>query len=316
MSFSYLKELALDSKVITKDSLVPSLELGLSEAAINGNPDTTILAQLIDALSAWDGFAKKEYSAPSLYYILRSMTPDTINFATTSGIDSIDRIVLMNSLLAAKSFMINNFGTVDKPWGEIHGILRNNIWYPLNGGTTAKDNMDANRLVNGNIDSFFRINVDRGNQFMIIIRLKSGEEPQAWVMKPYGQSSDPDSPHFDDMTELYASDSLRPTWFSEDAFTANAESIETASCESVTKTNEKELQDEISIYPNPTTGLVRIKGRNIHKISIVDLTGKIVDTYQASKYIETIDLRNKSKGIYLLSVVLQGKTYVEKIILK
>ena len=316
MSFKYLKNLALDSKILTKDSLVPALQLGLSEAIANGNPDTLILSQLVDALANWDGFAKKEYQAPSLYYILRQMTPDTISFSRFSKIDSADRAVLMTSLTAAKNFMINNYGTVEIPWGEIHGISRNGVWYPLNGGTTAKDNMDANRLVNGDIDSLNRISVDRGNEFTMIIRLKNGEAPQAFIMKPYGQSTDTSSPHFSDLTELYSSDSLRPTFFTEAEFTANAESIETVSCESTVFSQEPTETESVSVFPNPTTGILTVEASDAVSISVIDITGKIIRDIRAENKTTIIDLRETAKGIYFVRVSAANNSVTRKIILK
>jgi uncharacterized repeat protein (TIGR01451 family) len=68
----------------------------------------------------------------------------------------------------------------------------------------------------------------------------------------------------------------------------------------------------IKIYPNPTTGIINIKAENIKRVEILDMNGKII--YSDKKNI--IDLSKKVKGIYFIKITTQKEVVVKKIILE
>ena len=51
-----------------------------------------------------------------------------------------------------------------------------------------------------------------GNSFVKVIEF--GPQPVARSVLVFGQSGDPDSPHYGDQTEIYASKGFKPAWFS------------------------------------------------------------------------------------------------------
>lgn len=61
----------------------------------------------------------------------------------------------------------------------------------------------------------------------------------------------------------------------------------------------------ISIYPNPTNGVVNLDfaGRNIRKVKVIDLMGKIMNEKTNLNQFETIDLSGFENGLYF--IVLQ-----------
>lgn len=83
---------------------------------------------------------------------------------------------------------------------------------------------------------------------------------------------------------------------------------------SSTKTNiEWGSEQETSIYPNPTNGVVNIKSSNSKNTTeIYNLLGeKIISTDN-----ERIDLSNYQKGVYIIRVSTSNGTYSQKLILK
>ncbi len=75
-------------------------------------------------------------------------------------------------------------------------------------------------------------------------------------------------------------------------------------------------KEEISIYPNPTNGIINITldvdiNRDVY-ISILDATGRLIRTIKTDSQVYTMDITGESAGIYFIKI---GNA-VEKIILK
>ena len=68
-----------------------------------------------------------------------------------------------------------------------------------------------------------------------------------------------------------------------------------------------------SFYPNPTTGLVNIKGCNIEKVYLSDITGKILSTINCNTDKMQIDLSPYAKGVYFIKLVSGENVRVEKV---
>ncbi len=68
----------------------------------------------------------------------------------------------------------------------------------------------------------------------------------------------------------------------------------------------------ISIYPNPTTGKIRVNKKDIQKIEIIDIHGKQIYIGNTNE----IDISKQSKGIYFIKVITQNGVGVKKVILE
>jgi hypothetical protein len=71
--------------------------------------------------------------------------------------------------------------------------------------------------------------------------------------------------------------------------------------------------DKINVFPNPTSGLIHVKGlKNAGKISIVDLSGKVILEKQVpGNDMPSVDLTTLNPGIYF--VVLHQNTGIKTI---
>ena len=84
---------------------------------------------------------------------------------------------------------------------------------------------------------------------------------------------------------------------------------------------ENNLNSDISVFPNPTTGKVNIKFENLNsntKISFLDLTGKsiIEKEISAKTTISEFDLSKFPKGVYLVKVLNNDNVKIEKIVVE
>lgn len=78
---------------------------------------------------------------------------------------------------------------------------------------------------------------------------------------------------------------------------------------------EEDLNGLFIVYPNPTTGLIKIKpGNNIivKSIKITDLTGKLV--LNAKNNLLQLNIQNLEAGVYILSIITENKSYNTTII--
>ena len=67
----------------------------------------------------------------------------------------------------------------------------------------------------------------------------------------------------------------------------------------------------ISIYPNPTKGIVHILNADKAKVNILSMDGRMVATYEDFSG-TSVDLSSQPKGIYLLTIEKQDKTLIRK----
>jgi len=94
---------------------------------------------------------------------------------------------------------------------------------------------------------------------------------------------------------------------------------ETSVCENVSNVNLNELEhNSISVYPNPTNGILNINFENITgsvNYTLTTIEGRLIKQQQnLSVNTISIDISNESKGIYLLKVDNNTSTHVYKIV--
>jgi len=73
---------------------------------------------------------------------------------------------------------------------------------------------------------------------------------------------------------------------------------------------------ELNIYPNPTTGILIVKGKEIEQIEIIDVTGKTISKFTIKGNLQSIDLSNQAKGIYFVKAISKTAIITEKLILQ
>ncbi|WP_195423210.1 T9SS type A sorting domain-containing protein [Bacteroides cellulosilyticus] len=83
---------------------------------------------------------------------------------------------------------------------------------------------------------------------------------------------------------------------------------------------EEELSEtKVTIYPNPTRGMLKIDISGVEKfenarISLYDLTGKLLQQWAGISQSNAIDLSERTPGMYIMQVVYNGKISSWKII--
>ena len=71
------------------------------------------------------------------------------------------------------------------------------------------------------------------------------------------------------------------------------------------------LNAQLSLYPNPTTGVVKIDAAEVERVEVVDLVGRRVALFENSR---TIDLSNLADGTYALRITLPDAVVIKKVV--
>ena len=73
--------------------------------------------------------------------------------------------------------------------------------------------------------------------------------------------------------------------------------------------------DKVAFYPNPTSSIVNIKNKsNIKSVVLYDTLGRILLNKEINQSNFVLDISNQNKGVYLLKVVTENGSSIEKII--
>ena len=82
---------------------------------------------------------------------------------------------------------------------------------------------------------------------------------------------------------------------------------------------ENDYVDMVSIYPNPVKNIIHIDVKNGPKISdliLYNTQGQIVMKYKADRVSDGFDVEGLSQGLYFLSVNIDGKSVMKKIVIE
>ena len=98
----------------------------------------------------------------------------------------------------------------------------------------------------------------------------------------------------------------------------NGTCFDTSACYAITIVgiNESSLNSSIDIYPNPTKGMITIKGRDIQNVEIRGITGQLIMKITSKRKQFDIDLSNQAKGVYLINVITSKGVLVRKIVVE
>ena len=82
---------------------------------------------------------------------------------------------------------------------------------------------------------------------------------------------------------------------------------------------EKLSETKVTIYPNPTRGMLKVDISGVEKfenarISLYDLTGKLLQQWAGISQSNEIDLSERTPGMYIMQIVYNGNASSWKII--
>ena len=175
---------------------------------------------------------------------------------------------------------------------EAQGV--NSEVFILNTEITDETNVDAvDPLLENDVDAYFKVTNDFNSS-------KSSATVNTFTTNTFNFTASAD------FVVVYIR-SLQSVDSSHETFFDNLSLVEanTASTENLSSVN-------LNLYPNPTSDIVHIGGVDrVDAIRLYSINGQIVKKLNNTN---SINLSNQKKGVYLVEVIVEGKTLVNKLI--
>lgn len=191
-------------------------------AAVRATHPTGDVASAIDVIAKWDKTVAPSSRGGTLFeawwrrYVGRGPRAADSAFAqpwtaaaptaTPRGLRSPQRAV--DAFAWAVDDTKHRYGAFDVPWGDVHRVRRGSVDVPVGGCAsdlgcfrvlTYRDDPDGKREATGS-DGW-------------ILAVEFGDEPRAYSILAYGESSKPDSPFFADQAAMFARGELKPVYW-------------------------------------------------------------------------------------------------------
>jgi acyl-homoserine-lactone acylase len=213
------------------DTQVPNAKATVA-AISKAEADTTSAANqpgapTLAVLTAWNGRADTDSVGCALFWYWLKADPACPGLAWSAGAakawTSSDESTALAALGKAAQSMTKDHGRLDLPWGAVHVIDRGSTTAPVHGfdtaGLTAVDPNDG--PVQGGV-----IHCDHGSSFRMIVDLDpSGVK--SWSILPFGESQNPNNPHYADQMEMFGKGQYKETFFGIDGVKEHAVSTTT-----------------------------------------------------------------------------------------
>jgi acyl-homoserine-lactone acylase len=191
-------------------------------------------AAAVKEIEAWDGFYLAENRATAVYKFWRLKCGDKLDLSPLGHGKPLDEATnkkLLDLLAETIAEMKTRYGKWDVPWGEIHKVGRGGIYFPVGGADFDSGDKSANFS-----ETLFDVKskedpkqpgryIAMNGSMATILMFFHKDGVRSFSVTPWGQSSDPKSPHYMDQGEkLYSKRKMKPTWWSEAELQQHVES--------------------------------------------------------------------------------------------
>jgi penicillin amidase len=200
---------AFDTRIASADTWIPEI-LQAHERFLAESPGRALALQpAVDCLRTWDRHAALDSVATTLFFLWFE------RYAALLG-TAVAEPPAIHVLAQVLTDLEQRTGTWQVPWGELNRIRRpaSNAapenGYPVVGGHGGAG-IQATFLSRFEDEQSKQRFGYRGSTYVSAIELS--DPIQALSVIPFGQSSHPESPHYDDQSPLYARGELKRAWF-------------------------------------------------------------------------------------------------------
>ncbi len=163
----------------------------VNEILVADSSNDTELVEIQTLLRTWDRRAANDSPAAAIVGLIYQPIYN-------AGRSSTPPPAPVDTARAAAQRLRTTFGRIDPPLGEVLRLRRGDVDLPLEGAP------DVLRAIRWHDDPDGRANADFGDGFMMIIDWAPDRTLTTRVISQWGASDRPDSPHFNDQSEMFA----------------------------------------------------------------------------------------------------------------
>lgn len=215
--------ITFDVKSLIAGQFIEQL-LSAEESAGRSQPDPSgRRAAALQRLRDWDGFATVENLAlPILAGYLQAAQAEDLSYGKIARLPAPRVLELLDKGLA---LLRKRWGEEPVTWGRLHVIHRGNLEIPVPGGGSERGSdpfltlfmVGAKQVTDG------KYYADSGSSWLQSVAYRNGGITAETVL-PFGNSNDPQSPHYNDQAPLYAAMKMKPVKLTRSEIEADATS--------------------------------------------------------------------------------------------
>jgi len=227
LDYDAMKKISMDTYLITARQVIKTTldvynEIGQSMADTKGR-----LKDVINRLKAWDLSPDLDDETASLVLFfgekLHQQSPNVSvgDFPLASDLNTQQKQGLLKLWMATAQTLVDIYGSTEVPLKQVNVIERGG---KLFGVGTFGGQWQPLRIAN--CDSFRdgKCYLNSGSSYLMLTELGPSGVVHSESSFPLSESEDPKSPHYTDVTTIYAKGKYKPAYFSMDDVLNNAES--------------------------------------------------------------------------------------------
>ena len=224
-TFGALQELSMDRYMLQADWYVTALGEGYADYGSSpAIDDSQALAMAAAVFDGWDFMADTDSAAMTLFVEWSQVVSGDISLSSPppEEIDEGMMVAALNALGDAVRSLEAQYGSAQVPWGDVHRIRRGDVDLPIGGGPGGSL---PSLFLTGTVTEAGGIGyTGSGSSYMLLTRFAPDGTVSAVSIKPWGNSEDPESPHYSDLTEIYARSQYKDFWYYREDVEAHLES--------------------------------------------------------------------------------------------